>query len=236
MPCSPVTMRMRRPEEPADRPLGRRRLVPLRRAFARLWPRRRNRRLEPLIDGTGFTGRAPVGKCRWTSKTRKMTRLDPTLVAELSADHVRWSVPARLPAHRQGTATARWIRSDSGDAEIFHREVSIVGWRWPDGGSERPMCQARFSRLPARNCFDTSQELFRQKSAKPRRQRARSCSPIGLIGLDGGSLLSGPGVIESHVETADNRNDDHDNCRHGGANSSGGSVVFVHDGPHLKAD
>ena len=43
--------------------------------------------LEPLRDGTGFTGRAPAGKSRWTSKTRKMTRLDPTLVAKLSADH-----------------------------------------------------------------------------------------------------------------------------------------------------
>jgi ATP-dependent DNA ligase len=44
--------------------------------------------LEPLKGGTGFTGRAPGGKSKWTGKTQKMVRLDPLLVAELSADHI----------------------------------------------------------------------------------------------------------------------------------------------------
>lgn len=42
--------------------------------------------LEPLKGGTGFTGRSPSGKSRWTGKIQKMVRLDPILVAELSAD------------------------------------------------------------------------------------------------------------------------------------------------------
>ena len=58
-------------------------------------------------------------------------------------------------------------------------------------------------------------------------------SLIGLIGLDGGILISRLGIIEADVETADNGNNDHENCRNSGANSSGGSVVCVHDGPHI---
>ena len=54
------------------------------------------------------------------------------------------------------------------------------------------------------------------------------------MGLDGGILISRPRVIESDVETADNCNDDHDNCRNGGADSPGSSVVCVHDGPPFE--
>ena len=37
---------------------------------------------------TGFTGRSPGGKSRWTGKAQKLVRLSPILVAELSADHI----------------------------------------------------------------------------------------------------------------------------------------------------
>ena len=56
------------------------------------------RLLGPLKVGTGFTGRSLGGKSRWTGKTQKMIRLEPRLVAELSADHLRRPVPARLAA------------------------------------------------------------------------------------------------------------------------------------------
>ena len=53
--------------------------------------------LAPLKGGTGFTGRAPGGKSRWTGKTQKMVRLEPRLVAELSA-------PITSPAASSGMA------------------------------------------------------------------------------------------------------------------------------------
>ena len=58
--------------------------------------------LEPLKGGTGFTGRAPGGKSRWTGKTQKMIRLDPILVAELSADHISGG------QFRHGSRLIRW--------------------------------------------------------------------------------------------------------------------------------
>ena len=58
--------------------------------------------LEPLKGGTGFTGRAPGGKRRWTGKAQKMVRLDPILVAELSADHISGS------QFRHGSRLVRW--------------------------------------------------------------------------------------------------------------------------------
>ena len=58
--------------------------------------------LEPLKGGTGFTGRSPRGKSRWTGKTQKMIRLDPTLVAELSADHISGG------QFRHGSRLIRW--------------------------------------------------------------------------------------------------------------------------------
>jgi ATP-dependent DNA ligase len=45
-------------------------------------------RVEPLIGGTGFTGRAPGGKSRWSGRERDPVPLHPRLVAEVSADHV----------------------------------------------------------------------------------------------------------------------------------------------------
>ena len=46
------------------------------------------RLLEPLVGGTGFTGRAPGGKSRWSGKERVPVPLEPVLVVEVSADHI----------------------------------------------------------------------------------------------------------------------------------------------------
>ena len=46
------------------------------------------RLLEPLVGGSGFTGRAPGGKSRWSGKERAPVPLDPVLVVEVSADHI----------------------------------------------------------------------------------------------------------------------------------------------------
>ena len=67
------------------------------------------RLLAPLKGGTGFTGRAPGGKSRWTGKTQKMVRLNPSAGGgAFSRSHFRRPVPARLAAdplaHRQGAA------------------------------------------------------------------------------------------------------------------------------------
>ena len=46
------------------------------------------RLLEPLVGGSGFTGRAPGGKSRWSGKERMPVPLEPILVVEVSADHI----------------------------------------------------------------------------------------------------------------------------------------------------
>jgi len=46
------------------------------------------RLLEPLVGGSGFTGRAPGGKSRWSGKERVPVPLQPVLVVEVSADHI----------------------------------------------------------------------------------------------------------------------------------------------------
>jgi ATP-dependent DNA ligase len=46
------------------------------------------RLLEPLVGGSGFTGRAPGGKSRWSGKEREPVALKPILVVEVSADHI----------------------------------------------------------------------------------------------------------------------------------------------------
>ena len=58
--------------------------------------------LEPLKGGSGFTGRSPGGKSRWTGKAQKMIRLDPRLVAEFSADHISGG------QFRHGSRLTRW--------------------------------------------------------------------------------------------------------------------------------
>jgi ATP-dependent DNA ligase len=44
--------------------------------------------LKPFLKGTGFTGRAPGGKNRWSGHERRYIPLKPRLVVEVSADHI----------------------------------------------------------------------------------------------------------------------------------------------------
>jgi len=46
------------------------------------------KKLAPVMNGEGFTGRSPGGKSRWSGKERKPLMLKPRLVAEVSADHI----------------------------------------------------------------------------------------------------------------------------------------------------
>ena len=46
------------------------------------------RKVEPLVGGAGFTGRAPGGKSRWSGREREPVPLEPRLVVEVSADHI----------------------------------------------------------------------------------------------------------------------------------------------------
>ena len=58
--------------------------------------------LQPVIGGEGFTGRAPGGVSRWSSKERKPIPLQPVLVAEVSADHITGD------HMRHGSRLIRW--------------------------------------------------------------------------------------------------------------------------------
>jgi ATP-dependent DNA ligase len=58
--------------------------------------------LQPLLGGPGFTGNAPGGKSRWTSRARKPVSLKPKLVAEVSADHIENG------RFRHGSRLLRW--------------------------------------------------------------------------------------------------------------------------------
>ena len=85
--------------------------------------------LVQLKGGTGFTGRAPGGKSRWTGKMQKMVRLEPRLVAELSADHIsdgqfRHGRGYAL-AHRQGAGRLH----DGPDPIVIGPSVAVLGRR-----------------------------------------------------------------------------------------------------------
>ena len=59
--------------------------------------------IEALKGGAGFTGRAPGGPSRWSTKrSTEWTPLEPTLVVEVSFDHVSGG------RFRHGTSLLRW--------------------------------------------------------------------------------------------------------------------------------
>lgn len=60
------------------------------------------RKLRAVMNGSGFTGRSPGGKSRWSGKERKPIMLKPKLVAEVSADHITGDYM------RHGSRFLRW--------------------------------------------------------------------------------------------------------------------------------
>jgi ATP-dependent DNA ligase len=61
------------------------------------------KKLEALAGGTGFTGKAPGGPSRWSTKrSTEWQPLDPSLVVEVSFDHVTGG------RFRHGTSLLRW--------------------------------------------------------------------------------------------------------------------------------
>jgi ATP-dependent DNA ligase len=59
--------------------------------------------VEPLKDGSGFSGRAPGGPSRWsTERTGEWEPLKPTLVCEVRYDHFSGG------RFRHGTKLLRW--------------------------------------------------------------------------------------------------------------------------------
>ncbi|MBV8092946.1 MAG: ATP-dependent DNA ligase, partial [Acetobacteraceae bacterium] len=58
--------------------------------------------LKPLIGSPGFTGNAPGGRSRWSTRERIAIPLQPKLVAEVSADHIE------AGRFRHGSRLIRW--------------------------------------------------------------------------------------------------------------------------------
>jgi ATP-dependent DNA ligase len=66
--------------------------------------------VQPLLGGTGFTGKAPGGPSRWSGRVRKAVPLRPVLVAEVSADHIE------AGRFRHGSRFLRWREDKPAEA------------------------------------------------------------------------------------------------------------------------
>jgi len=79
------------------------------------------RKLEPLIQAPGFTGRAPGGLSRWSTKrSMEWEPLKPELAVEVSYDHLTGG------RFRHGTSLIRW-RPDKAPAQCRMDQVQTVG-------------------------------------------------------------------------------------------------------------
>jgi ATP-dependent DNA ligase len=78
-------------------------------------------KLEPLIKPPGFTGRAPGGPSRWSTKrSMEWEPLDPKLVVEVSYDHFTGG------RFRHGTSLLRW-RPDKAPEQCSMDQVTSAG-------------------------------------------------------------------------------------------------------------
>jgi ATP-dependent DNA ligase len=79
------------------------------------------RKLEPLIQAPGFTGRAPGGLSRWSTKrSLEWEPLKPHLVVEVSYDHFTGG------RFRHGTSLIRW-RPDKAPEQCTIEQVKKIG-------------------------------------------------------------------------------------------------------------
>lgn len=77
--------------------------------------------LQPLIQPPGFTGQAPGGPSRWSTKrSTEWEPLKPTLVVEVSYDHFTGG------RFRHGTKLLRW-RPDKAPAQCRCDQISAIG-------------------------------------------------------------------------------------------------------------
>ena len=77
--------------------------------------------VEPLIGGNGFTGRAPGGPSRWsTRRSEEWQRLEPQLVCEVQYDHFSGG------RFRHGTKFLRW-RPDKASQQCTFDQVAPTG-------------------------------------------------------------------------------------------------------------
>lgn len=83
------------------------------------------KRLEALVGGPGFTGRAPGGPSRWsTRRSTEWQPLKPELVVEVSFDHVTGG------RFRHGTSLVRW-RPDKAPAQCTTAQLEQKKSRMP---------------------------------------------------------------------------------------------------------
>jgi ATP-dependent DNA ligase len=79
------------------------------------------KQLEPLIEPPGFTGRAPGGPSRWSTKrSAEWQPLRPSLVVEVSYDHFTGG------RFRHGTSLIRW-RPDKAPAQCRMDQITSGG-------------------------------------------------------------------------------------------------------------
>jgi len=79
------------------------------------------KKLQPLIEPPGFTGRAPGGISRWSTKrSMEWEPLKPELVVEVSYDHFTGD------RFRHGTRLLRW-RPDKTPRQCTMEQVSVPG-------------------------------------------------------------------------------------------------------------
>jgi ATP-dependent DNA ligase len=81
------------------------------------------KKIEALRGGTGFTGRAPGGPSRWSTKrTAEWEALDPKLVVEVRFDHVTGG------RFRHGTTLLRW-RPDKAPSQCTMEQLKQTSSR-----------------------------------------------------------------------------------------------------------
>jgi len=77
-------------------------------------------RLRPLMRRGGFTGNAPGGPSRWSRKEREVTPIEPSLVVEVSADHITGG------KFRHGSRLVRW-REDKDPRRCTMDQIGRAG-------------------------------------------------------------------------------------------------------------